>query len=86
MISAAEAERKNFYSHAALYPELTFSELNTSELSETRLKYELSHLPENTILIYVVMTEDADGRQYTNREAIELISQYASASPRIMTS
>lgn len=73
-----EAERKNFYSHAALYPELTFSELNTSELSETRLKYELSHLPENTILIYVVMTEDADGRQYTNREAIELISQYAS--------
>lgn len=73
-----EAERRNFYNHAELYSELTFSELNTSELSETKLKYELSHLPENTILIYVVMTEDADGRQYTNREAIEMITQYAS--------
>lgn len=73
-----EAERRNFYNNASLYPELEFSELNTSELAETKIKYELSHLPENTILIYVVMTEDADGRQYTNKEAIEIIAQYAS--------
>lgn len=73
-----EAEKRNFYNNASLYPELEFSELNTSELTETKIKYELSHLPENTILIYVVMTEDADGRQYTNKEAIEIIAQYAS--------
>lgn len=72
-----EAERRNFYNNASLYPELEFSELNTSELTETKLKYELSHLPENTILIYVVMTEDGNGRQYTNKEAIELIAQYS---------
>lgn len=72
-----EAERRNFYNNASLYPDLEFSELNTSELTETKLKFELSHLPENTILIYVVMTEDANGRNYTNREAIELIAQYS---------
>ena len=73
-----EAERRNFYNNASLYPELEFSELNTSEMTETKIKYELSHLPENTILIYVTMAEDADGRQYTNKEAIEIIAQYAS--------
>ncbi|MBD5497640.1 MAG: diguanylate cyclase [Lachnospiraceae bacterium] len=72
-----EAERRNFYNNASLYPNLEFSELNTSELTETKLKFELSHLPEDTILIYVVMTEDANGRQYTNKEAIELIAQYS---------
>lgn len=72
-----EAERRNFYKSASLFPELEFSELNTSELTEARLKYELSNLSENTILIYVVMTEDANGRQYTNKEAIEIIAQYA---------
>lgn len=72
-----EAERRNFYNNASAYPDLEFSELNTSELTETKLKFELSHLPENTILIYVVMTEDANGRHYTNKEAIELIAQYA---------
>ena len=73
-----EAERRNFYNNASLYPELELSELNTSEMTETKIKYELSHLPENTILIYVTMAEDADGRQYTNKEAIEIIAQYAS--------
>lgn len=72
-----EAERRNFYNSASLYPDLEFTELNTSELTETKLKFELSHLPENTILIYVVMTEDANGRNYTNKEAIELIAQYS---------
>lgn len=72
-----EAERRNFYNSASLYPDLEFSELNTSELTETKLKFELSHLPEYTILIYVVMTEDANGRNYTNKEAIELIAQYS---------
>ncbi|MDE6129693.1 MAG: GGDEF domain-containing protein, partial [Lachnospiraceae bacterium] len=72
-----EAERRNFYKSASLFPELEFSELNTSELTETRLKYELSNLPQDTILIYVMMTEDANGRLYTNKEAIEVIAQYA---------
>ena len=73
-----EAERKNFYAHAEQFPDLEFSEINTSELTTGALKQELSNIEEGTILIYVVMTEDASGKQYTNRESIELISKFAS--------
>lgn len=73
-----EAERKNFYQNAELYPDLEFSEINTSELSTARLRSELSRIDKDTILIYVVMTEDADGKQYTNKESIEMIAKYAS--------
>lgn len=73
-----EAERKNFYAHAELFPELEFSEINTSKLTTAELKNELSNIEEGTILIYVVMTEDASGKQYTNKESIELIAKFAS--------
>lgn len=73
-----EAERKNFYQNAELYPDLEFSEINTSELSTARLRSELSRIDKDTILIYVVMTEDANGKQYTNKESIEMIAKYAS--------
>ncbi len=73
-----EAERTNFYKNATLFPELEFSEINTSELTTSALKNELSAIEEGTILIYVVMTEDASGKQYTNKESIELIAKYAS--------
>lgn len=63
-----EAERKRFYRYAEKYPELEFGEINTSQLKTFSLRYALSSLPEDTILIYIVMTEDADGRLYTNRQ------------------
>ena len=49
-----EAERKNFYQNAELYPDLEFSEINTSELSTARLRSELSRIDKDTILIYVL--------------------------------
>lgn len=73
-----EAERKNFYANAEVFPELTFAEINTSELTTAKLKSELAALDESTILIYVTMTEDASGKQYTNKESIELIGNFAS--------
>ena len=72
-----EAERKNFYKNAELFPELTFSEINASELTTAQLKSKLSRIEKDTILIYVVMTEDASGKQYTNKESIEMIATYA---------
>lgn len=73
-----EAERTNFFKHATLFPELEFSEINSSVLTTAELKNELASIEEGTILIYVVMTEDASGKQYTNKESIELISKFAS--------
>ena len=71
-----EAERSSFYSIAPLYPSLTFSEINCSELTSGELIDRLSGIPENTILIYIVMTEDASGRQYTSLQSVNLISTY----------
>lgn len=72
-----EAERSSFYSIAPLYPSLTFSEINCSELTSGELIERLSGIPENTILIYIVMTEDASGRQYTSLQSVNLISTYS---------
>ncbi|MBQ2803436.1 MAG: diguanylate cyclase [Lachnospiraceae bacterium] len=73
-----QAERERFYSVADKYPQLAFAEINTSDLSSSNLKRELRNVSEDTILIYVVMTEDADGKQYTNKESVQLIAKEAS--------
>ena len=62
-----EAERKNFYSAEAEYPELEFSEINSSELTTAKLQQAVSKVDENTILIYIVMSNDGSGKQYTSR-------------------
>lgn len=72
-----DAERKNFYQNQDLYPELEFSEINPSRLSTAELRSAFTHLEENTILIFVTMTEDKTGKQYTSREAIEMVTSYA---------
>ncbi len=73
-----EAERKSFYNNAANFPDLTFSEINTSELSSGELKQAIASITNDTILIYIVMTEDANGRKYTNSQSIKLISENSS--------
>lgn len=73
-----EAERKRFYSAASAYPQLEFTEINTSQLTTSQLKTSLKAVSKDSILIYVVMTEDASGKQYTNAESVELLSYYAS--------
>lgn len=72
-----EAERKRFYRYAEKYPQLEFGEINTSRLQTFSLRYALSSLSEDTILIYIVMTEDADGRLYNNRQAVQLVGECA---------
>lgn len=72
-----EAERKRFYKSAELYPQLEFSEINTSKLTTLGLQRAIRGVSEDSILIYVVMTEDASGKQYTNQESVQLIAHMA---------
>lgn len=72
-----QVERKSYYENATKYPDFTFSEINSSELSTSQLTDALSKVKKNTILIYISMTEDADGRQYTSRQSIKMIEKYA---------
>lgn len=81
-----EAERKSFFSHADSYPDLKFSEINTSLLTADELRARFSSLDKNTILIYIVMTEDADGNQYTSRQSIQMVSEYSTVPALRMVS
>lgn len=68
-----EAERKRFFSYQESYPELEFLEINASELTSSKLKQKINQVGSDSILIYVTMTEDADGKQYSNKEAVKFI-------------
>lgn len=81
-----EAERKSFYKNAEAFPELTFNEINTSELTTEELINALSSIDENSILIYIVMTEDASGKQYTSHQSISLVAEHASVPALRMVS
>lgn len=80
------AERKSFYKNAAAFPNLTFTEINTSELTTEELIKAFSSIEKNSILIYIVMTEDASGQKYTSRQSIHLVSQYSSVPALRMVS
>lgn len=74
-----EAERKRFYSYEEMYPQLEFEELNVSELSTLDLQRGLRALEEDkTILLFVVMTQDADGKQYNSQQLAEFMLTYSS--------
>lgn len=72
-----EAERQRFYSYADKFPDLVFSEINASELPTSRLRQAMRSVSQDSILIYVVMADDASGKQYTNQEALELLASLA---------
>jgi len=72
-----EAERKSFYQYAANYPEFTFSEINSSRLTTDELRETLSTIKDGTILIYITLTEDASGKNYTSQQSIHLVAEYA---------
>ncbi len=71
------AVRKSLYQSAENFPELEFLEINSSQLSSSRLSLALRSVTDNSILIYITMTEDASGKQYTSLEAIQLIGESA---------
>lgn len=69
-----QAVRASFYACAEQYPNLEFTEINTSQLSTYEISYALNDVSNDCILIYVVMTEDASGKRYTNSQAIRMIT------------
>lgn len=72
-----QAERENFYKAQELFPELTFGEINVSNCSTADLRTRLWQQRKDTVLIFIVMTEDKSGKKYTNLEAIHTLVDYA---------
>ena len=72
-----EAERRSFYNSASLYPQIAFTEINCSALTTDELINALKSIPDNSILIYIVMTEDASGKKYNSHQSVQFIKEYA---------
>ena len=70
------AESQNYDAMQKEFPDLNFEKINTSQLTQEELRKQIMGMPENAILIYYCMNEDAEGRQYTNKEAVNFISLY----------
>lgn len=71
------ADRGIFYACAEKYPNMEFSEINTSALTSDKLRQQISQVGKDSIFIYIIMTEDASGKQYSDREAIKMIVENA---------
>ena len=70
------AESQNYDAMQKEFPNLNFEKINTSQLTQEELRKQIMAMPEKAILIYYCMNEDAEGRQYTNKEAVNFISLY----------
>ncbi|MCM1119691.1 MAG: diguanylate cyclase [bacterium] len=71
-----QAERESFYTVQEQYPDLTFGEINVSECSMMDLRTKLWQQGQDTILFFIIMTEDKDGNIYTNSEAVQTLVKY----------
>lgn len=69
--------RSEFYQNKEILPNLTFREINASHLSQQELIDAVAELGEESILIFVLCSEDADGNLYASAEAVPMLSEAA---------
>ena len=67
------ANRESFFACAEEYPDMEFCEINASALSSDELRRQIGRVEKDSIFIYIIMTEDASGKLYSDREAIKMI-------------
>ncbi|MDY2628060.1 MAG: ABC transporter substrate binding protein [Lachnospiraceae bacterium] len=70
-------EQQQFYAQKDEYPQYSFDVINSSLLTEEELIKAISEVGNDTILVYLILSEDADGNVYTNSQVCSMIRQYA---------
>ncbi|MDD3368496.1 MAG: ABC transporter substrate binding protein [Lachnospiraceae bacterium] len=68
---------KRFYDEAEHFPELEFSDMNTSEMTEDQIADLLATYDESTILVFLSFINDVDGNIYSLLEATEFVADHA---------
>lgn len=70
-------DRKQFKACTDSNPELDFSIIDTSELTEQEIEDSISNVENGSVILYLTFFEDTDGNRYTIDSAAKLISEYA---------
>ena len=71
-------ERENFYACQEQFPELEFLEINASENYTYVLQRQFRDMTTDSIALFVSMTEDASGKQYSAADIGPFIQKYSS--------
>lgn len=69
-------EQKQFYTQEEKYPQLSFGVINSSILTKAELIEALSNVGDDTILVYLILSVDADGNIYTNEQVCHMLQEY----------
>lgn len=70
-------EQQQFFAQEKNHPELAFDVINGSLLTRQQMIERISAIDTDTILIYLILSEDAEGNLYTNQQTCQLLQQYA---------
>lgn len=70
-------EQQQFYEQENNYPELSFEVINGSLLTKQQLVERVSEVDKDSILIYLILSEDKHGNTYTNEQACQILKKYA---------
>ncbi len=70
-------EQQQFFDQEDNYPQLTFDVINGSLMTKDELITAISDVGKDTILLYLIMSEDAEGNIYTNEQFCHILKEYA---------
>lgn len=70
-------EQQQFFAQKRNYPELSFETINGSLLTKQQIIEKISNIDSDSILIYLILSEDKEGHTYTNEQTCQLIKKYA---------
>jgi signal transduction histidine kinase/ABC-type uncharacterized transport system substrate-binding protein/ActR/RegA family two-component response regulator len=68
---------KQFMNQKKYFPQLEFSILNTSVLTQQEIAAKLESYDEKTILLFLVFTKDKNGNFYNAREGTQFVAKHA---------
>lgn len=74
---SGQGSTKQFLACESSFPNLSFSTINCSELTYDEIGKTVARFGCDTILIYLMMTDDADGNTYSHTEATEYVAACA---------
>lgn len=70
-------EQQQFFAQEENYPDLTFDVINGSLLTKEQIIEKISEINEDTILLYLILSEDAEGHIYSNEQICHMLAEYA---------